>query len=136
VEFGILGPLEIVGSGGPVTVRGAKRRSLVAYLLVHAGAAVSLDRLVEDLWGERSSSGARGTVQTYLSQLRRLVADSGTGVTLETRPGGYALDVPAERLDAARFERLCAQARPPYVPGSARGAETARLASSRSPVAT
>jgi DNA-binding SARP family transcriptional activator len=38
------------------------------------------------------------------------VADSGTGVTLETRPGGYALDVPAERLDAARFERLCAQA--------------------------
>jgi hypothetical protein len=44
VEFGILGPLEIVGSGGPVTVRGAKRRSLVAYLLVHAGEAADTDR--------------------------------------------------------------------------------------------
>jgi DNA-binding SARP family transcriptional activator len=60
VEFGILGPLEVVGPDGPAVVRGAKRRGLLAYLLVHAGEAVSLDRLVEELWDEPSSSGARG----------------------------------------------------------------------------
>jgi DNA-binding SARP family transcriptional activator len=109
VEFGILGPLEVVGPDGLVVVRGAKRRGLLAYLLVHAGEAVSLDRLAEDLWDERSSSGARGTVQTYLSQLRKLLADS-SDVTIETRPSGYVLVVPADRLDAGRFERLCAQA--------------------------
>ncbi|MGH8983029.1 MAG: BTAD domain-containing putative transcriptional regulator [Acidimicrobiia bacterium] len=109
MEFGILGPLLVVGPDGPAVVRGTKRRGLLAYLLVHAGDAVPLDRLVEDLWDERSSSGARGTVQTYLSQLRKLLTDS-SGVRLETRPGGYALEVPADGLDAARFERLCAQA--------------------------
>src|SRR2546421_84087 len=109
LEFRILGPLDVVGPDGPEVVRGTKRRGLLAYLLVHAGEAVSLDRLVEDLYDERSSAGARGTVQTYLSQLRKLLAD-GSGVTLETRPSGYALGVPADRLDAARFERLCAEA--------------------------
>jgi DNA-binding winged helix-turn-helix (wHTH) protein len=109
VEFRILGPLEIIGSGGPVALRGVKRRGLVAYLLVHAGEAVPLDRLVEDLWGEGASSGARGTVQTYLSQLRKLLAD-GSGSSLETRPGGYTLAVPADSFDARCFERLCVQA--------------------------
>jgi DNA-binding SARP family transcriptional activator/energy-coupling factor transporter ATP-binding protein EcfA2 len=109
LEFGILGPLLVVGPDGSVEVRGTKRRGLLAYLLVHAGEAVPLDRLVEDLWDERSAAGARGTVQSYLSQMRKLLRDS-SGVTLETRPSGYALDVPAHSLDAARFERLCARA--------------------------
>jgi DNA-binding SARP family transcriptional activator len=109
LEFGIVGPLVVVGRHGPVPVRGAKRRGLLAYLLVHAGEAVSLDRLAEDLWDERSSCGARGTVQTYLSQLRKVLAQHGD-VTLETRPTGYVLDVSADHLDSVRFERLCAQA--------------------------
>ena len=109
LEFRILGPLEVIGPDGPAVVRGTKRRGLLAYLLVHAGEGVSLDRLVADLYDERSSAGARGTVQTYLSQLRKLLAE-GSGVTLETRPSGYALGVPSDCLDAARFERLCAQA--------------------------
>jgi DNA-binding SARP family transcriptional activator len=98
-----------VGPDGPTVVRGGKRRGLLAYLLVHAGEAVSLDRLAEDLWDERSSCGARGTVQTYLSQLRKVLAQHGD-VTLETRPTGYVLDVSADHLDSVRFERLCAQA--------------------------
>jgi DNA-binding SARP family transcriptional activator len=109
LEFRILGPLDVVGPDGPEVIRGTKRRGLLAYLLVHAGEAVSLDRLAEDLYDERSSAGARGTVQTYLSQLRKLLADRN-GVTLETRPSGYVLGVSPDSLDAARFERLCAQA--------------------------
>jgi DNA-binding SARP family transcriptional activator/class 3 adenylate cyclase/tetratricopeptide (TPR) repeat protein len=109
VEFGVLGSLEVVGRAGPAVVRGNKRRGLLAYLLLHMGETVSLDRLVEDLWGERAPAGARGTVQTYLSQLRKLLAHE-EGVTLETRPGGYVLEVPVERLDATRFERLCVRA--------------------------
>jgi DNA-binding SARP family transcriptional activator len=109
LDFGILGPLLVVGPDGPTPVRGSKRRGLLAYLLVHAGEAVSMDRVVEDLWAAESSSGARGTVQTYLSQLRKFFAVR-SDVTLETRPSGYVLDVSADHLDARRFERLCAQA--------------------------
>ena len=109
LEFRILGPLEVVGPGGPTVVRGAKRRGLLAYLLVHANDAVSLDRLVDDLWDQRPSSGARGTVQSYVSAFRKLLANDDH-VTLETRPTGYVLNLQTECLDAARFERDCARA--------------------------
>jgi DNA-binding SARP family transcriptional activator len=109
VEFGILGPLQVVGANGPVVLRGAKRGGLLAYLVVHAGEAVSLDRLVDDLWDGRPSSGARGTVQSYLTGLRKLLAGEDD-VQLERGPSGYVLSVPADCVDAARFERLCAEA--------------------------
>jgi DNA-binding SARP family transcriptional activator len=109
VEFGILGPLVILGPEGPVLVRGVKRRALLAYLLVHTGEAMSLDRLVDDLWDGRPSSGARGTVQSYLSGVRKLIAGDDA-VTLETQPAGYVLTAPTDCLDAARFEHLYVQA--------------------------
>jgi DNA-binding SARP family transcriptional activator len=36
LEFRLLGPLEVWRSGRPVEVRGAKPRSLLAMLLLHA----------------------------------------------------------------------------------------------------
>jgi DNA-binding SARP family transcriptional activator len=109
VEFRILGALEVIGPQGPVTLGGAKRRGLLALLVVRAGQVVSLDCLVDSLWCEQLSKGARGTVQTYLSQLRKLFAASDA-VTLETHPGGYVLQAATRCIDAARFEQLCAQA--------------------------
>jgi len=41
----------------PVTIPGRKVRALLADLLVHAGGPVSVDRLVEDLWGEAARAG-------------------------------------------------------------------------------
>jgi DNA-binding SARP family transcriptional activator len=98
-----------MGREGPVTLGGAKRRGLLALLVVHAGQVVSLDHLVDALWSEHPSKGARGTVQTYLSQLRKLFAAS-KDITLETRAGGYVLQAPTGCIDASRFEQLCAQA--------------------------
>ena len=109
MEFRVLGPLEVVGRDEQVAIRGIKRRALLAYLLVHEGGPVALDRLVHDLWDERPTRGARGTVQTYLSQLRKLLA-SDEQVRLETDPAGYVLDFPPDRLDSRRFEALCAGA--------------------------
>jgi DNA-binding SARP family transcriptional activator len=109
VEFRILGPFEVIDAGGPVTLGGAKRRGLLALLVVHAGQAMPLDRLVDALWDEHPSKGARATVQTYLSQLRKLFR-AGDDITLATHPAGYVLDAPTDCSDAARFERLCAEA--------------------------
>jgi DNA-binding SARP family transcriptional activator len=104
VHFGILGPLEIRDDDGTaVAWRGAKRRGLVALLLVHRGSALTVDRIVEELWDE-PTAGAAHTVQTYLSQLRRALPDEGT--TLVRHGNGYALPVTDDALDAARFERL------------------------------
>ena len=47
MEFRILGPLEVIGADGPLTLRGAKRRGLLAFLLVHRGQVIPSDRLAE-----------------------------------------------------------------------------------------
>ena len=108
--FRILGSLAIDGPQGSVQIGGPKRRGLVAYLLVHAGAVVNLDRIVDDLWEHDPTEGAARTVRTYVSQLRRLFAGLDERVTLSTRSGGYVFDLPAADLDVTRFERLCTEA--------------------------
>ncbi len=96
LQFGVLGPLEVTSDGEALAVRGATRRALLAYLLVHAGEVHSLDRIIEAL------SSSEATVQTYVSQLRKLFGTDGP--TLEHRAGGYVLDVDPNAVDASRFE--------------------------------
>jgi DNA-binding SARP family transcriptional activator len=103
MEFRILGSFEVVGSAGALELRGAKRRGLLACLVAHAGQPMSTDRLVEELWGDGGSAGAPRTVQTYVSQLRKLL--HGESARLVSRPGGYVLDVDPADIDACRFER-------------------------------
>jgi DNA-binding SARP family transcriptional activator len=105
MEFGILGPLEVRDGSGPVRVPGAKERAL----LVHAGRVVSADRLVEDLWGEDPLGNPANTLQGRVSALRRALGPAGAGLVV-TRPPGYALEAGPEAVDAARFERLVAEA--------------------------
>jgi predicted ATPase/DNA-binding SARP family transcriptional activator len=102
--------------------RGAKERALLADLLVNAGRVVSADRLVEDLWGEDPPGNPANTLQGRVSALRRALGRAGTGLVVY-RPPGYRLAVDPEQVDAARFERLVAQARAlgPAEPGRAVG---------------
>jgi DNA-binding SARP family transcriptional activator/tetratricopeptide (TPR) repeat protein len=102
VRCGILGPLEVVGEHGPVDIGGRKRRALLTYLLLHRQHPVALDQIVDDLWDSAGPSGAGATVQTYISQLRRILDPA----KIEKQPAGYVLHLVDDALDAARFEQL------------------------------
>jgi DNA-binding SARP family transcriptional activator/class 3 adenylate cyclase len=115
MEFRILGPFDVVGATGPVELRGAKRRGLLACLVTHAPEAVGANRLVAHLWGDRAPDGAVRTVQTYVSQIRKLLLSEG--VIVETRPEGYVLRAEPDALDAHRFERVVAGAGQERDPG-------------------
>src|SRR5690606_32021370 len=108
MDLRILGPFEVTGAGGPVALRGGKRRALFACLVAHAGQPVSRDWLVTELWGDARRDGASRTGQTYVSQLRKLLGSEV--VSLETGHGGYVLEVPPAQVDAHRFERDVAAA--------------------------
>ena len=107
MEFGILGPLQILEGGRPVDLPRRKHRALLAVLLLHAGEVVSADRLIEELWGEDPPRTAKEALQNYISLLRKVLG----GDVLVTRGPGYVLDVRPEQIDAARFEALAAAAR-------------------------
>jgi DNA-binding SARP family transcriptional activator/streptogramin lyase len=107
VEFRILGPLEVVGGTNGVSLDAPKVRALLGVLLLHPNEVVSLDRLIDELWGERPPATAAKIVQTYVSQLRHaLGADA-----IATRAPGYVLLVENGSLDANAFRRLVAEAR-------------------------
>jgi predicted ATPase/DNA-binding SARP family transcriptional activator len=109
MEFGILGPLEVRNGSVPVRVPGAKERALLADLVVHDGRVVSVDRLVEDLWGEDPPGNPANTLQGRVSALRRALGPAAAEMVV-TRPPGYVLKVDPEQVDAVRFERLVAAA--------------------------
>ena len=118
MDFRVLGSLEVVDGGREIPLGGAKQRAVLAILLLHAGEVVSVDRLVDELWGERPPDTATKTVQVYVSRLRKALGD---GVLL-TRGGGYLLDLDPKQLDANRFERLVAEGQAALARGDARTA--------------
>jgi predicted ATPase/DNA-binding SARP family transcriptional activator len=108
LRFGVLGPLEVSSDSETIPVRGAKRRGVLTYLLAHVGEPQSSDRIVDAVWAETASSGSVATVQTYVSQLRKLFGEEDRLLT--HRAGGYVLDLTPDALDASRFEAAVAAA--------------------------
>jgi DNA-binding SARP family transcriptional activator len=102
VEFRILGPLEVRHEGRPVQIGGAKERALLALLLLHAGEQVSVDRLIDELWGESPPATARKSVQVRVAGLRRAIR----GDVLLTRGDAYLARLGPNQLDLHRFEQL------------------------------
>ena len=100
-------------AGHDVVVGGEKQRALLALLLLHANELVSSERLIEGLWGTRAPASAGKALQVHVSRLRRVLAAGAgmDGAALTTGPGGYALEVPRDRLDAVLFEDLLEQGR-------------------------
>jgi DNA-binding SARP family transcriptional activator len=84
-----------------------KQRALLAFFALHAGEAVSTDRLIDALWGDRAPRHATASLQNNVALLRRVL---GAGAIV-TQPSGYVLGAPREWTDVGRFERLVADAR-------------------------
>ena len=59
---------------------------------------------LDELWGERPPATATKVVQTYVSQLRKVLGDD----LIATRPPGYLLRIREDELDAERFRRMAA----------------------------
>ena len=84
-------------------------------LVLYRGRAVSIDRLIDELWGERAPATAAKTVQVYVSHLRKAL---GGGVIV-TEGRGYRLVVGPEQVDVGQFETLCAAGRRALAGGDA-----------------
>jgi DNA-binding SARP family transcriptional activator len=107
LEFRILGPLEVVEDGSTLAVGGQKQRALLALLLLDAGRVLSVDRIVDALWGERPPPTAPTSLQNFVSRLRKAL---GTDV-LVTKAPGYVLRIEPEQLDLEQFRMLVEAAR-------------------------
>jgi DNA-binding SARP family transcriptional activator/WD40 repeat protein len=111
VRFLVLGPLEVVADGGDsLPIAGSKERTVLAFLLARWGRVVSVDDLVEELWGERPPRTAEKTVGSYVSRLRRALrlgqSPGSNHDVIVSRGAGYALERAGHLIDAVSFEQL------------------------------
>ncbi|MFE5665259.1 BTAD domain-containing putative transcriptional regulator [Streptomyces niveus] len=121
MRFGVLGPLAVwTADGEPVPIPGAKVRALLAHLLVEPGRAVSVGRLVDELWGTALPDDPGNTLQGKVSQLRRTLERAEPGgrelVVSGAGASGYLLRTGPGAVDAGRFTALLDRARTEAVP--------------------
>jgi predicted ATPase/DNA-binding SARP family transcriptional activator len=109
VRIGLLGPVEVVaGADGAVVGLGGQRlRAVLARLALDPDRVVTVDALVDAVWGDDPPAGSVNALQSLVSRLRRALP-AGTVLSV---PAGYRLAVDPESVDACRFERLAAAGR-------------------------
>ena len=126
VSVSLLGPVTLHLRGTPIAVTG-KRGAVLAMLALDAGRVLSVDRLIDGVWGDDSPPTVRASLQVQVSQLRRLLAAYAPGEVIVTRPPGYVLEIEPAAVDAIRLAQLVAEARRRLGSGDIAGAaDTAR----------
>ncbi|MDI3409424.1 AfsR/SARP family transcriptional regulator [Streptomyces cavernicola] len=124
MDIEVLGALSVRENGASITPTAPKPRQVLALLALYADRVVPVATLMEELWGDNPPRSGRTTLQTYVLQLRDLIAtalenepDPAQGSeekgerraakdVLVTMPGGYLLAAGGGRSDVRDFEKL------------------------------
>ncbi|WP_370367687.1 BTAD domain-containing putative transcriptional regulator [Catenulispora sp. GP43] len=109
----MLGPVEIWDQDRCIPVGASKAQHVLAILLLASGLSVSTGSIADRLWDGNPPIKERETLQVYISRLRTKLREAGdtVGLIRANRSGGYLLDVPAELVDARRFDQAVTRAR-------------------------
>ncbi|WP_181799645.1 AfsR/SARP family transcriptional regulator [Kitasatospora acidiphila] len=111
MQYGILGLFEVRFDGASVEVPRPRQRAGLALLLANTNRPVSIDRMVDALWGEAPPQTARAQVHKVVSARRQVLPPAGSRLpTFE--PAGYRLAVDEADLDATAFAAALARPLP------------------------
>lgn len=111
MRFQLLGPVEALHGGHPISLGSPKQRCVLTALLLTPGKPLSTDQLIQCVWGDTPPPSARSTLNSYVARLRGALRQQDSAVEVVRRAGGYVLTVPADDVDLHRFRSLTAKAR-------------------------
>nr|WSZ99036.1 AfsR/SARP family transcriptional regulator [Streptomyces sp. NBC_00857] len=113
MDIEVLGQLTVRERGISIVPSAGKPRQILALLALHAGRAVPVPTLMEEVWGDGIPRSAATTLQTYILQLRRrIVAAVGPGSRMNAKDvlatcfNGYQLTGAVDSFDLREFHRL------------------------------
>lgn len=111
-EYLILGPLEVRRAGETVDLGSPKQRIVLGSLILARGAVVSVDRLIDSVWGTHPPPAATTSLQAYISNLRRaLRGESGGPSPIERVNPGYRLTIADDSVDLVEYLALARRIR-------------------------
>jgi DNA-binding SARP family transcriptional activator/Tfp pilus assembly protein PilF len=110
IKFRLLGPLEVWVDEQWRGINAPKWRSVLAALLINAGQVVSVDTLIDELWGDAAPAKAANLVSIYVLRLRQLLGEGGKAL-LVTRSPGYQLRIGPADTDVRQFEAMVREGR-------------------------
>lgn len=94
----VLGSLDARVDGRTINLGGFRQRAVLGMLLCARPAFVSVDRLIDGVWGDAPPPTATTTLRGYVSRLRRLFEPdrnrSHPSTVLVGGPAGFALRLP------------------------------------------
>ncbi|MFJ4201999.1 BTAD domain-containing putative transcriptional regulator [Streptomyces sviceus] len=103
-----------------------KQRAVLALLADRAGDVVSIEHIIDAVWGSDVPQTAANGVHTYVAGLRRVLdpgrSRRGSSSILVSAAGGYSLRVSPDVVDLTRFTQCHAQARRAGAEGDLKGA--------------
>ena len=103
----MLGPVEVRDGDRVLPLPAARVSALLVTLLLRANRVVTVDELVDRVWGEHPPGNPRAALQTTVQRLRRALGDE---TLIRTRPRGYLIELEPRRLDLLLFRDLVEQA--------------------------
>jgi DNA-binding SARP family transcriptional activator len=111
----LFGPIAIAHGGcslGPGDFGGRRPKQVLEILLSARGRSVSVDRIAEMLWGEQLPDNFPGSIQTFVSALRRHLCTDATCARklVVTERGAYRFAVERATIDLDQFDELLARA--------------------------
>ncbi|MCX4393915.1 tetratricopeptide repeat protein [Streptomyces sp. NBC_01767] len=114
MELLALGPLELWHQEQQCRLGSVKTRCVLAVLVHSLGEPVSMDALIDRVWGDDQPESAVGTMQSYVSRLRGLLRDSVGDLIQVERPSPrqYQLRIDDRTdVDVSHFQQLRKDAR-------------------------
>jgi DNA-binding SARP family transcriptional activator len=109
VRFAVLGPVRAWRGEAELKLGQPQQRAVLAALLVREGAQVTMEELIDGVWGEEAPASSAAVIRGYIYRLRQVLGRAGTG-HIRSAGGGYVLEV-GPQLDLARFADLVSLAR-------------------------
>ena len=100
MRFQVLGPLRASVGDETLALGSPQQQKLLALLLASPNEVLSLDRLIDEMWGDVPPPSARHLVQDYIWRLRSLLGGVGDDQRIERVGSGYMIRVAPEELDA------------------------------------
>ncbi|MFF3752616.1 BTAD domain-containing putative transcriptional regulator [Streptomyces sp. NPDC002018] len=110
LSFTVLGPVTARRHGVELALGSPQQKALLAALLLHEGAPMSIDEIADALWGNDVPATVAGVVRTYVYRLRRALGDGAGAPVIRSGFGGYELPLEPGELDLGVFRRHAAEA--------------------------